>query len=466
MAENRKLRVFLSHSHHDKPIIRALYNQLRRVPWVEPWLDEANLLPGQDWKYEIREAMRQSDVIIIFISRQFVKSGYVNKEIQTALDEAAVRTENRFFIIPVRLEEAEIPESLAYLQYVDYFEKRGARRLLEALRSQASALNIGIEKQINAEKAIPLPRPRPTSSNSLSMIGILIIGIMASLFILTSFVDLIKDIRYLPWFLPPNSKTPTPTLTLIPILQKTRTVTPHLSKTMNPTQLIQTAFNEIDGQFDRVLKGNIAFNKPEKIIKDETASIELILSPALSEYALATQVVERGDFVTSTAEPNVLISPSGERITVETSQIEITQRMKAVLLPQDPEAFTVKEMHDNAQQVVSAVEPTIWRWSITAKKEGRQTLELVIYQLVKYDGKDYWHEVQTYKTDIMVEVTKAERIKSWWITVIGAIGAVTAIVISIQSIWKWFEERKRKTGAIKVEIVNDGEKDKQKKKGK
>ncbi len=263
-------------------------------------------------------------------------------------------------------------------------------------------------------------------------------------------------------YTPTATWTPTPTTTGTPTMQFTSTAnspTPTVTKigtqpsftpTVNATQALQSAFDEIDIQLKKTLKGNIAFNKPEQMKWDETSIIELILSPSLSESALATQVVERGNLATSTAEPGVLVSPNGETVTVQTSQIEITPRMKAVLLSQDLEAFTVKDMHDNAEQVVSTVETTTWRWSVTAKKEGSQTLELVIYQLVKYDGKEFWHEVETYKANIVVEVTAMDRFKSWnWYSIIGA---VVAVVGSVLGVWKWLDERKKKAAESKPSV--------------
>jgi hypothetical protein len=218
-------------------------------------------------------------------------------------------------------------------------------------------------------------------------------------------------------------------------------------QTPNPTQTLQAAFSDIDSQFKKSLKGNIAFNKPEQMKKDETTSIELILSPSLSQPILATQLVDQGGFVTSTVDSNLLLSPSGGNVSIETSQIEITQRMKATLKSQDPDAFVIEEMLDNAEQVVSSVNTTTWRWSVTAKKEGPQTLELVIYQLIKYDGKDYWTEVETYKANIVVEVTAMDRVKSWnWYSIIGA---AVAVVGSVLGAWKWLDERKKKAAEEK-----------------
>lgn len=256
--------------------------------------------------------------------------------------------------------------------------------------------------------------------------------------------------------------THTPVVTTSTHTPKPRTPTPSIKMTEtemptampNPTQTLQAAFEEIDRQFDNLAIGNLAFNKPEKMDVNDVEIIELILSPSLSQSALATQLVDQGEFVTSTADPNMLISPSGGNITVETSQIEITPRMKAVLIPQNSEAFIVEEMHDDAEQVISTVETTTWRWSVAAKKQGSQTLELVIYQLVKYDGKEFWHEVETYKADIVVEVTPKEWFKSWWAAIIGAITTIAAVVISVQTIWKWFEDRKKKTSPIEVKIMD------------
>gem|GEM_PF-2576563 len=244
----------------------------------------------------------------------------------------------------------------------------------------------------------------------------------------------------------------------------------NITLTPSPALTLQAAFEEIDNQFKEYFKGNIAFNKPEQMKKNDAATIELILSPSLSESDLVTQIVERGDFITSTADPNVtgtlepsvLIAPSGEIVTVQTSQIEITNYLKAELKSRDPEALTVTDML-SAEQLVSSVKPTTWRWSVTAKKEGKHTLELIISQLIKQGDKETWHEVETYKADITVEVTPKEWFKSWWAAIIGAITAIAAIIISFQSIWKWFEERTKKPSVMQDKIIDGDEKDKPKK---
>ena len=55
--QNRKLKVFLCHSSDDKPAVRDLYQRLKAEGWIDPWLDEEKLYPGQDWDREIHRVI-------------------------------------------------------------------------------------------------------------------------------------------------------------------------------------------------------------------------------------------------------------------------------------------------------------------------------------------------------------------------------------------------------------------------
>jgi len=138
----RRLKVFLCHASGDKPAVRELYHRLRGAGF-DPWLDEEKLLPGQDWQLEIPQAVRSSDAVVICLSRRAVtKAGYVQKEIQHALDVADEQPERAIFLIPLRLEECEVPQRLRRWQRVDLFHERGCERLLSALRARAKSLGL------------------------------------------------------------------------------------------------------------------------------------------------------------------------------------------------------------------------------------------------------------------------------------------------------------------------------------
>jgi uncharacterized LabA/DUF88 family protein len=137
----RRLRVFLCHSKHDKAQVRELYSRLKGELGIEPWLDEESLLPGQDWELEITKTVRASHCVIVCLSRQAIdKEGFVHKEIRFALDAADHQPEGVIFLIPVKLEPCEVPERLRRYHWVDLFEPGGYQLLLRSLQARANGL--------------------------------------------------------------------------------------------------------------------------------------------------------------------------------------------------------------------------------------------------------------------------------------------------------------------------------------
>lgn len=143
-TSQRNLQVFLCHSSSDKPMVEKFYS-LFINDRVDAWLDKKNLIPGQDWKLEIQRAVKNSDVVVVFLSSSSItKEGFVQKEIRIALDTADEKPDGTIFIIPARLEDCEVPDRLAKFQWVDLFEKDGYERLFKALQIRADSLNIVI----------------------------------------------------------------------------------------------------------------------------------------------------------------------------------------------------------------------------------------------------------------------------------------------------------------------------------
>jgi hypothetical protein len=149
----RLLRIFLCHSSSDKAAVRDLSQRLKSSG-LEPWLDEEKLVPGQRWRDEIPRAVRESDLVIVCLSKASVnKAGYVQREIKYALDAALEQPENSIFLIPLRLEDCEVPESLSDWQWVDYFDERGYERLRLALDYRAQALGVSIDQSPEAAES-------------------------------------------------------------------------------------------------------------------------------------------------------------------------------------------------------------------------------------------------------------------------------------------------------------------------
>ena len=166
----KKLRVFLCHASEDKPAVRELYKRLASEPWIEPWLDEEDLLPGQDWNLEINKATREADAIIICMSKLSVeKEGYLNKEIRRVLDISDEKLEGAIYIIPLRLDDCSPSfERLKQIHYADYFRPRAHERLLMSLRMRADALKIETS-ETKASPVVAEPQPVPSQDDDLDL---------------------------------------------------------------------------------------------------------------------------------------------------------------------------------------------------------------------------------------------------------------------------------------------------------
>ena len=143
----RNLRVFLCHASQDKPVVRELYQRLNVEGWIDPWLDEEKLFPGQDWNLEIEKAVESSDAVIVFVSSVSVaKEGYIQKELRKVLNIALEKLEGAIFVLPVRLDDCEKPRQLKDKQFLDYFpaSKRDAayEKLKTSLKLRKDALGI------------------------------------------------------------------------------------------------------------------------------------------------------------------------------------------------------------------------------------------------------------------------------------------------------------------------------------
>jgi len=184
-----------------------------------------------------------------------------------------------------------------------------------------------------------------------------------------------------------------------------------------PTSGPTDALVNVDDILSKALSASLAYNAPDQMLLYDERIIELLVNPSVSEQELGQQVEESGRVVTGT--------------------VQITPLMKAELKAQG-EAFDIIALHDTSEQPISSTETTRWQWQVTAKKEGTQRLTMVVYMLVKYDGKDYWREVETYRNDISVNVTFGQRLSQidWkWLVGLILTSGVTPFA------WGWVKKR-------------------------
>lgn len=107
-------RVFLSYSRPDESSAYEIYSRLQQEG-AKVWLDQEEIEPGQNWQLALDEAISDSDSMIVLVS------GSSSSWLPDEVDRAKVSDVR---IIPVLLEEAQIPEHLFGIQYIDFTKNK------------------------------------------------------------------------------------------------------------------------------------------------------------------------------------------------------------------------------------------------------------------------------------------------------------------------------------------------------
>lgn len=128
-------RIFLIYSRDDLDKVKQIVGLLKEKGF-NPWLDVEEIMPGDIWKDTILRAIERSSIALVIISENFIKNkGFAQKELQMAQELLQEKDKGKSPVIPVRLENVEVPEQLSHINWVDLFEKEGAERLEKGLNN-------------------------------------------------------------------------------------------------------------------------------------------------------------------------------------------------------------------------------------------------------------------------------------------------------------------------------------------
>ncbi|NKI32317.1 toll/interleukin-1 receptor domain-containing protein [Croceivirga thetidis] len=155
MADNK---IFFSYSRDNSEFVIELAKELREAG-ATIWLDQLDIKPGTRWDRSIEEALKSSNTLLVILSKSSVESHNVMDEVSYALEEG--RT-----VVPVLLEECEIPFRLRRLQYADFTQgnEKGIQTLIKSLNLESDVANKLVDIAAEAEstkKADNKPKPAP-----------------------------------------------------------------------------------------------------------------------------------------------------------------------------------------------------------------------------------------------------------------------------------------------------------------
>jgi TIR domain len=133
VAERKNAKIFISYSTPDRLSAQALAESLREVGFA-PWIDVVNLIPGEQWEHAINDALHECDFFIACLSKQSVtKRGYIQREFKRALELWEEKLESDIFLLPLRLDDCEVPREMRRFQWLDWQDGAGLRKLVAAL---------------------------------------------------------------------------------------------------------------------------------------------------------------------------------------------------------------------------------------------------------------------------------------------------------------------------------------------
>jgi hypothetical protein len=143
------VKVFISYAHEDYEAALRFYRELNALNDIEPWLDKECLQPGMRWRPAIRKAIREADFFVALLSnRTGLRRGFINTELNQALEILQEFPEGQIFIVPVRLDNCDLPHhDLREIQYVDFFPDwdSGMAKVLKSFNIKRSTMTQNIE---------------------------------------------------------------------------------------------------------------------------------------------------------------------------------------------------------------------------------------------------------------------------------------------------------------------------------
>lgn len=260
MLPHKSLQIFLSYSRVNQQFALKLACELKSDGF-SVWMDQFDIPTGSRWDDEIEKALRGSQIFLFIMTPASIAS-------ENARDEVGYAMDHGMRILPVLLEECEIPLRLRRLQYVDFTRKnfnegiKSAKELLSKLVNEVTANAPGIAKSTSEVRAENEPETIPAKNRSVShqfqpvpsdqgraisrfVIGGIGIGIIAIL-IVAAFV--LRPLLSVPPEEPIASFIAQPTLTPIP--PPTLTAEPSITPVPLPTEVPRSFTEDFNTDFN------------------------------------------------------------------------------------------------------------------------------------------------------------------------------------------------------------------------
>ncbi|MDQ2693587.1 MAG: TIR domain-containing protein, partial [Chloroflexota bacterium] len=150
MAPEKQRHTFISYSRVNKSFALKLARELKEAGFPV-WLDQLDIPAGARWDDEIEKALRECGIFLTILTPDSISSENAKDEIGYAIDHGKR-------ILPVLLEECEIPLRLRRFQYVDFTSMnydQGVTAAKELLSKLVKEQSLPISKKVSVNKERP-----------------------------------------------------------------------------------------------------------------------------------------------------------------------------------------------------------------------------------------------------------------------------------------------------------------------
>lgn len=122
--------VFFSYAHSDREVVEKIIIGLKQK-MCRIWYDEG-LTPGESWNDDLAEHLKNSEIVVILLTKNSMGSQYVKAEINYAISK-------QIKILPVMLENITLPSGLEMMlssvQYAILYDESDINKQIAKLSS-------------------------------------------------------------------------------------------------------------------------------------------------------------------------------------------------------------------------------------------------------------------------------------------------------------------------------------------
>ena len=106
-------QVFISYSSKDRDKISPIVQIVRAMKKGSVFQDYADILPGERWQERVMDAIQKATTMVLFWCQHSAISRHVREEYEAGI-------EWRKEIIPILLDDTELPDPLRAFQWIDF----------------------------------------------------------------------------------------------------------------------------------------------------------------------------------------------------------------------------------------------------------------------------------------------------------------------------------------------------------